>query len=191
MLRPGRAPLATNDSRRIRPTMTGMPTLGDVFRELNALKEEQIVKDYALGGATAMLFYADPTRTYDVDVFVLLESGMGSALVSLSSIYEWARRRGFPENAEHVMIYEVPVQFLPAHNALAEDAVQSARTFDYDGVPVRVIGPEHLAALAFQTGGASRRERAWQLVESGVLDRATLDNLLEQHGVKIVSRDVG
>lgn len=79
-------------SPRFRPTMVLMPTLGDVFRELNALKEERIVADYALGGATAMLFYAEPTRTYDVDVFVLLARAEGSALVSMCRGYEDCRR---------------------------------------------------------------------------------------------------
>ena len=41
-----------------------MSTRADVFRELNALKARGLVRDYALGGATAVLFYAEPTRTY-------------------------------------------------------------------------------------------------------------------------------
>jgi len=171
--------------------MAGMPTLGDVFKELNALKEERVIADYALGGATAMLFYAEPTRTYDVDVFVLHASAEGSSLAPLRPIYAWARQRGFPEQSEHILMYEVPVQFLPAHNALAEDAVATARTLDYDGVPVRVIGPEHLAALAFQAGGERRRERAWQLVESGSVDKAKLDELLKTHGIKVKRQDAG
>jgi hypothetical protein len=36
--------------------MAVMPTLGDVFTELNALKRERVIGDYALGDATAMLF---------------------------------------------------------------------------------------------------------------------------------------
>jgi hypothetical protein len=160
-----------------------MPTFGDVFKELNTLKEERVIGDYALGGATAVLFYAEPTRTYDVDVFVLLGSVRASGLVSLDPIYEWARRRGFIEKSEHILIYGVPVQFLPAHNELAEEAVTTARTLDYEGVPVRVIGPEHLAALAFQAGGGRRRERAWQLIESGSVDKTKLDGLLEKHGI--------
>jgi hypothetical protein len=160
-----------------------MPTFADVFKELNTLKEERVIGDYALGGATAVLFYAEPTRTYDVDVFVLLASVRASALVSLDPIYEWARCRGFTEKSEHILIHGVPVQFLPAHNALAEEAVATARTLDYEGVPVRVIGPEHLAALAFQAGGGRRRERAWQLIESGSVDKTKLDGLLEKHGI--------
>ena len=35
----------------------------------------------------------------------------------------------------------------------------TARTLDYDDVPVRVIDPEHLVALGLQAGGYKRRER--------------------------------
>ncbi|MGH9410850.1 MAG: hypothetical protein ACRD1V_15510 [Vicinamibacterales bacterium] len=86
-----------------------MPTLGDVFKELNALKNERIVSDYALGEATAVLFYAEPTRTFDVDVFVRLASAGRSGLVS-GTIYDWARQRGFPEKSAHVLIHQVRAQ---------------------------------------------------------------------------------
>jgi hypothetical protein len=162
-----------------------MFTLADVFRELNNLKERGTIRDYAVGGATAVLFYAEPSRTYDIDVFIRLPTAGDSTLVSLNDLYAWAASRGFRSEAEHIFIYEVPVQFLPAYNPLAEEAVMAARTLDYAGVPVRVIGPEHLAALALQAGGAKRRERAWQLLESGTVDRAALKALLEQHAIHV------
>lgn len=163
-----------------------MASLADVFHELNTLKETGLVRDYAVGGATAVLFYAEPARTYDVDVFVLLATSQPS---TLESLYDWARTRGFKIDGEHILVHGVPVQFLPAHNALAEDAVVGARTLDYEGVPVRVIGPEHLAALAFQAGGPKRRERAWQLLETGGVDRQRLRTLLAQHGLNIEISD--
>lgn len=160
-----------------------MSTLADVFRELNELKAGGLVRDYAIGGATAVLFYAEPARTYDIDVFVLLTQAAPVSLVSLGMFYEWARGRGFPVDAEHILVHGVPVQFLPAHNALAEAAVTTARTLDYDGVPVRVIDPEHLVALALQAGGHKRRERAWQMLDVGVVDRQRLRTLLSAHGI--------
>ncbi len=167
-----------------------MPTLKDVFAELNTLKATGLVEDYAIGGATAVLFYAEPTRTYDLDVFVLMADATKRPLISLSPFYDWAARRGFSASAEHIMIYGVPVQFLPAHNTLATAAVRSARTLDYEGVPVRVIGPEHLAALAFQAGGRRRRERAWQLLEEpGLVDRQKFDELIRDHQINIGSID--
>ena len=87
-----------------------------------------------------------------------------------------------PSGCRHILVHGVPVQFLPAHNALAEAAVATARTLDY-GVPVRVIDPEHLVALAFQAGGHRRRERAWQILEVGVVDRQRLRALLSAHGI--------
>lgn len=167
-----------------------MPTLKDVFAELTTLKAAGLVEEYALGGATAVLFYAEPTRTYDLDVFVLLAEAAQSPLISLSPFYEWAVRRGFGASAEHILIHGVPVQFLPAHNALATEAVRSARTLDYEGVPVRVVAPEHLAALAFQAGGRRRRERAWQLLEEpGLVDRQTFDELIRRHRIDLGSID--
>ena len=75
------------------------------------------------------------------------------------------------------------MQLLPAYNALVEGALLSARVHDYGGVPVRVVDPEHLVALALQAGGARRRERAWQLLEAGAVDRERLRQILTTHAI--------
>ena len=160
-----------------------MGSLKDVFGVLAQMREDGMVTDYAIGGATAVLFYAEPTRTYDVDVFVTLPSGAAPALVSLSPVYEWAKNRGIEIQGEHLMIETVPVQLLPAYNSLVEEAVADARVHDYEGVPVRVVGPEHLVALALQAGGARRRERAWQLLQFGGVDRQRLRAILDAHAI--------
>ena len=83
----------------------------------------------------------------------------------------------------------VPVQFIPAHNRLAEDGVTTARTLDYDDVPVRVCDPEHLVALAFQAGGHKGRERAWHMIEVGAVDRPRLRALLAAHEIRVETDD--
>src|SRR5438874_3360693 len=122
-----------------------MPSLADVFRQINGLKNEDD---------------AEPARTYDVDVFVLLPPSASQTLLSIGGLYDWARQRGFDIDAEHILIHGVPVQFLPAYNPLAEDAISSALIFEYEGVPVRVIGPEQLIALALQASGKRRPRRS-------------------------------
>jgi hypothetical protein len=149
------------------------------------MREEGVVTDYAIGGATAVLFYAEPTRTYDVDVFALLPSVGQSLFVSLAPVYRWAESQGFTVDAEHVLVHGVPVQILPAYNALVIDAIHTARVHDYQGLPVRVVGPEHLIALALQAGGARRRERAWLLLQAGIVDRPRLRILLDVHGIHV------
>ncbi len=147
------------------------------------MRDDGVVTDYAVGGAMAVLFYAEPTRTYDLDVFVTLPPGQ-QGLTELQGIYRWSAASGFGTDAEHVMIFGVPVQFLPAFNALVASAIADARAHDYEGTPVRVVDPEHLVALALQAGGARRRERAWQLIQAGVVDRGRLQALLDAHHIE-------
>jgi hypothetical protein len=130
------------------------------------------------------LFYAEPVRTYDIDVFVLLPMPLGRPLVSLDGVYAAAHERGFSVEAEHILIHGVPVQFLRAHNELAEDAVVNARVLEYEGVPVRVIAPEHLVALAFQAGDRRRQQRAWQMIEARTVDVKKLRTLLAAHDIR-------
>ena len=92
-----------------------MASLTNVFQVLNDMKSEKVIGDYAIGGAMAVLFYAEPTRTYDLDVFVRLPTSPGS-IVLLTPAYEWLRSRGFKAEGEHVMIHGVPVQLIPAYN---------------------------------------------------------------------------
>jgi hypothetical protein len=134
----------------------------------------------------AVLFYAEPTRTYDLDVFVVLKDHpVTKLLVSLDSIHAWARGRGFAIDAEHVLIHGVPVRFLPAYNALVEEAVATARDEIYEDVPVRVVDPVRLVALALQAGGARRRERALQIMEQEGFDRELLRSVLAKHGLHV------
>lgn len=52
-----------------------MRSLADVFRVLEEMRQVHVVQDYAIDGAMAVLFYAEPARTYDLDVFVILKAG--------------------------------------------------------------------------------------------------------------------
>jgi hypothetical protein len=82
-----------------------------------------------------------------------------------------------------MLIHGVPVQVLPAYNELVIDAIHAAREHDYEGIPVRVVDPEHLVALALQPGGPRRRERAWLLLQSGTVDRQRLRTILDLHAI--------
>src|SRR5205809_5965806 len=141
-----------------------MPSFADALRVLNDMKDSGVVEDYAVAGAMAMVFWAEPIPTYDLDVLV------------------FAAGRGYATQAEHVIIEGVPVQFLPAHNSLAEEAIDRAVTLEYESVPVRVVRPEYLVGLYLEPGARTlkRRERAAALMESSALDRAVLDELLKR-----------
>lgn len=150
------------------------------------MKDDGVVEDYAVAGAMAMLFWAEPVPTYDLDVFVLLPAS-ASPIVSLDPIYRWTEARGFPASEEHILIEGVPTQFLPSPSRLAHEAIESAETLDYDSVPVKVVRPEYLVALYSEPSArtARRRERAAMLLELPELNRQLLDEILARHGIKL------
>src|SRR5919106_179238 len=148
--------------------MSTAHSLKEVFALLNRMVEEKVVDSYAVVGAMAVLFYAEPTRTYDLDVAVALPSS--GSLFSLTPLYAWLGGLGVTAEAEHVSIYGVPIQFLPGDTGLWGETVRGARLLDYEGEPVRVASPEHLIALARLAPTPKRRERVAMLLESTPVD---------------------
>ena len=163
-----------------------MASFAAVLRVLNDLKQDRVVEDYAVAGGMALAFWSEPIATYDLDVLVFLPE-TGGPLISLEPIYRWASQKGYESKAEHVLIRGLPVQFLPTHGDLSDEAIRTARTLDYDGVPVRVVRPEYLVALYLEPSPrtSKRRERAAALVESGALDPGLLKDLLARFNLTL------
>lgn len=120
---------------------------------LNALIIEGVISDYAIGGAMGATFYLDPVMTIDLDIFVLSLDKFN--LLPLQPIYKALKAKGYlpdEQEKECVNIEGVPVLFLPAYNALLEEACQLAPINDYAGIKSKVISAEHLVAISLQTG---------------------------------------
>jgi hypothetical protein len=105
-------------------------------------------------------------------------------LLSLAPLYEALRARGFAEEGECVLIEGVPVQFLPAYNALLDEALGEARETLYEDAPTRVVRAEHLIAICLQTGRDKDRERVRILREQAELDMNYLAGVLQRHGLE-------
>ena len=149
---------------------------------LNALEAEGVIRRYAIGGAAAAVFYMEPFLTYDLDVFVSLPPGEGG-IFSLAAIYQAARRLGFSEEGEHIVIEGAPVRFLPAYNALLEEALDQAREISYEVVITRVFRPEHLIAIMLQTNRDKDRQRPAAFRREAVWDQGYLEKVLRRHGL--------
>jgi len=148
---------------------------------LNELERSGVIERYAIGGAMGATFYVEPLLTFDLDVFVVLPATVGD-LISLAPLYEALRTRGYAEEGECVLIEGVPVQFLPAYNALLEEALREARETLYEEVSTRVVRAEHLVAICLQTGRDKDRElRSFR--EQAGLDMNYLADLLQRHGL--------
>ena len=148
---------------------------------LNELERDGVFTRYAIGGAMGATFYVEPLLTFDLDVFVVMPQTTGG-LLTLAPLYDALRARGYSEQEnECIMIEGVPVQFLPAYNALLEEALKDAQEIMYEDVPARVLRSEHLLAICLQTGRSKDRERARILREQAKLDQNFLAEVLSRH----------
>ncbi|GBC92945.1 hypothetical protein HRbin15_01428 [bacterium HR15] len=86
---------------------------------IHQLRQQGLIRDYAMGEASALMFYAEPALTYDVDIFILME-GRESEIISLAPLYEHLKAQGYTPHGEQVIIEGVPVQFIVAYNPHSE-----------------------------------------------------------------------
>jgi hypothetical protein len=150
---------------------------------IQRMRSDQVIGDYAIGGAVGATFYIAPAATLDVDIFVTLPTSCGSSLVSLTPIYEYLQARGCKVEGEHIVIGDWPVQFLAAGDALEQEALEQAVEFDVEGVSTRVMTAEHLVAIALKTGRPKDFNRVLQFLELGTLKRDKLDRIVRKHGL--------
>lgn len=143
------------------------------------MEREGVLEAYALGGAVAATFYLEPVVTVDVDVFVRLPNE--EEIADPTPLFAFVRERGGTLEGEYAVIGGWPVQFLGPPGALGAEALERAVTVEADGVSVRVLGAEHLAAIALQTGRAKDKARLLMFLQSDNFDRITFIDIAERH----------
>jgi predicted nucleotidyltransferase len=163
---------------------SGRVRIDKAFAVVNQMVVDGVIENYAVGGATGAFFYIEPDTTYDVDIFVEIQTVEPNALDVLAPIYEYLTEKKYKPEMEAVLIEGVAVQFLPVFNPLNEEAVADAAEFDYEGVTVKVMRAEHLVAIMLQTGRSKDLVRIARFVESDVLDDKALMDILARHKLK-------
>lgn len=150
---------------------------------INSLKEDNIIKDYAIGGAVASIFYIEPVTTYDLDIFVSLQND-DKFIITLEPIYEWFKERGYSFDKEHIIIEGIPVRFIPVYNELVKEAVTESINKNYGNTVTKVISPEYLITIMLQTNRSKDKERALRFIEEHEMDMEKLEMLLEKYDLK-------
>lgn len=148
---------------------------------INELKSKKVIRDYAIGGGIAALFYIEPFLTYDLDVFIIPKQQTSSqGLILLAEVFAYLKLKGYIWKGEHIFIEGVPVQFIPT-DALEQEAVESAQEIEYEGVKSKVISPEYLIVILLRAGRNKDIEKIKRLIEQAKLNRTKLDLLLKKY----------
>jgi hypothetical protein len=146
--------------------------------------KKKVIANYAIGGAMALTFYAEPTLTYDLDVFVFLFKPQTSTkIIDLRPIYAYCEVRHYAVKQEHVFIEGVAVQFIPAYNRLVEDAVKNAKSIKYGKTFAQVITLEYLIVIMLQTARPKDHARLVQVLSDVAIDNKKLQTILTINGL--------
>lgn len=155
---------------------------------LNELEKSGLISKYAIGGAIAVLFHAEPVLTYDMDVYCFLPKQTGR-LLTLSPICEFLKQRGYREDKEHVLIEGVLVRFIPAYNDLVMEVVSEAVETKFKRTRTRVVRVEHLITIRLQTDRPKDRTRLTHLLDEAKIDARRLNGILKRHSLSAKWRE--
>lgn len=163
---------------------SGIP-LADVLRAANELVSAGLIKDYALGGALAAIYYTEPFTTYDADIIFVASDTTLSA--GIPAIYSHLQSKGWRVEREHLLIKDFPVRFLAARG-LTEEAVRKAAQIEFEGVSAKVFRPEYIIAIAASVGRHKHLARIEQLMSQTTIDEALLDDILCRYNLRLPKR---
>ena len=147
------------------------------------MRDAGVIGQYAIGGAIAATFYLEPTSTFDIDIFISFKNVPGSSLVSLDHIFNYLKPLGFKPEGAHIIIEGWQVQFLPADDALYNEALLSAVETEVGGVKTWVMTAEHLMAIALKTGRGKDLIRIEQFVQNDAFDAVELRKILARNNL--------
>jgi len=138
------------------------------IKTINEIRELGLIQDYAIGGGYALNFYMEPVLTYDMDVFIMIDTDE-----DYRALYGYFREKGSKIENVYIVIDDLPVQFLPSYiSPLFREAIANARNIKVEGVECRVFAPEYLVATLL----AAYRPK----------DRITIPLLLELTDINLV-----
>ncbi|HPB04486.1 MAG TPA: hypothetical protein PLH00_06595 [Bacteroidaceae bacterium] len=155
----------------------------EVLNLLNSMVADRIISDYALFGAVAQMRYTEAVSTLDADVLVSLPSDAG--LDVLSGIYNYCKSRGYQPEGEAILVGDWPVQFIPVFSPLSEEALRNSERDVMDGVPVRVVSADYLAAMALSVGRSKDHLRILSLIEAGAVSTDSISAIAARHGLDV------
>jgi len=150
---------------------------------VNELQRRRLIKKYAIGGGIATIYYVEPILTYDLDIF-FIQPEEEKEIMSISSIYDFLETKGYKPHKEHIIIEDLPVQFLPAYNELIREAIENAVEVKYKKTKTRIFRAEYLIAIMIQTSRPKDKERMIKILDEAEIEKGYLTKILRKYGLK-------
>jgi hypothetical protein len=144
----------------------------EALRTLNRLKKTGLIEDYAIGGGYAVNYYLEPILTYDLDIFLSMDTDE-----EFSALYGYFKKARYKIENVYIMIKKIPVQFLPSSiHPLIDEAVRKAKRIRVKDVYTKVLTVEYLIGtllMAFRPKDKMIIPHLLELADMEKLNRVT------------------
>jgi hypothetical protein len=155
------------------------------------LARQGTIKQYAIAGAVAAIYYIQPTLTEDLDI--LVSPGdfdeRKSGLILLQPIEAALAKMGYTKRSDvGIWIEDWPVQFLPVASPLDEEALAQAREVEIpiEGelpIKARILSAEYVVAIALKVGRLKDLARVEAFLDQEAVDLGSLKVVLDRFGL--------
>jgi hypothetical protein len=153
------------------------------FSVLNEMVRDGAIEGYAIAGAVGAMFYVEPFSTQDIDVLVVTPESENKLITQVPG-WDYLQQRGYTETRREAIVVEGwPLQFLPVSNPLEDEAYLNAEDSNFEGIPVRVVLPEHLVAIMLKVGRLKDFARIEMFLSQDAVNRDVLEDILQRHGL--------
>lgn len=158
------------------------PILGPTLEIINQVEREGIIQKPTIGGSVAIMYYAQPVKTDDLDMFCHIPNQ--GFLVDLGPLYKRLEELGCKIKDLYVNVRGVDVQFLvPANQPLVEEALENAASVTIDKVKAHVFEYEYSLAVKAEAGRAKDWAQIAAALESAPPNKEKLDAILTKYGL--------
>lgn len=158
------------------------PILGPTLELINQLELEGIIQKPTIGGSVAIMYYAQPVKTDDLDMFCYMPNR--TLLIDLGPIYKRLEELGCKIKDLYINIRGVDVQFLvPANQPLVEEALENAAAVTIENVKTHVFEYEYALAVKAEAGRAKDWAHILTALESADPNKEKLDAILTKYGL--------
>jgi len=156
-----------------------MPEIIDM---LNDLEKNNIIEDYVIGEATALLYYSTPHLTDDIDVFI--KKKQKGILFSFTDLYEFLKNKyKAKEEGEFLIIKGNPIQFLVSGDKLTQEAFNHPNNVQIRGKKFKIFSLEYLIAIMLFLGKSKYRERLRIIKDENRYNVNILNNILHNYSL--------
>lgn len=150
----------------------------EVIKEINNIKKRGLIKDYAIGGGIAKNYYLEPQFTYDLDVFILINT-----MNDFHNLYDYFSRKKYKIANVYIVIHDIPVQFLPSFiQPFIKDGIKKSKSIKLNGVKTKILTTDYLIATLLMSFRQKDKYAIKELLT--FVNKQKLEKLLKKNSSK-------